>query len=199
MKETVGIPQRYERCTLDNFEPLNLSQVRALGEARKFVERYPCITRGLIFAGETGTGKTHLAAAMLRELAGRVPEDLLFVNFESIQSCQGGSPLHDCPRLQQVSLLVLDNFGIGTPTAETLRSVEQLLEARLHGRRLTILTGAPVRCRDLFRGRTSLDASPTQLFLSALDPALLMKLLSAVRVISVTGDDYRRSHHPLFP
>lgn len=204
LKESIGIPRRYENCSLDNFNPLNLSQTRALSEARKFVERYPGMSRGLLFAGTPGTGKTHLAAAILRELANRIQEDLLFVDFESTLPAQNGA-FHDAgarrqyeKRLQQISLLVIDNFGIGSPTAENLSFIQQLLDARLQLRHLTVLTGEQVRCRELFRGHAPANASRTQLFLSALHPSLLMQLLSSVKVLALTGEDYRQFNSPLF-
>jgi DNA replication protein DnaC len=205
LKESVGIPQRYEHCSLDSFDPHNLSQIRALSEARKFVERYPGVSRGLFFTGAPGTGKTHLAAAILRDLANRIQEDLLFVDFQTILPSQNMAipgmvaRRQDEKRLQRVSLLVVDSFGLASPTADDVRFIQQLLEMRLQRKRVTILTGEPVRCRDLFQGRKSTHISRTQIFLSALHPALLMELLSAVKVLGITGEDYRRSNSPLFP
>lgn len=205
LKESVGIPQRYEHCSLDSFDPHNLSQIRALSEARKFVERYPGVSRGLFFTGAPGTGKTHLAAAILRDLANRIQEDLLFVDFQTILPSQNVAMpgmvarRQDEKRLQRISLLVVDSFGLGSPTADDVRFIQQLLEMRLQHKRVTILTGEPVRCRDLFQGRKSTHISRTQIFLSALHPALLMELLSAVKVLGITGEDYRRSNSPLFP
>ncbi len=200
----VGIPRRYEHCSLDNYDPLNLSQIRALSVARRFVERYPGVSRGLMFTGDPGTGKTHLAAAILRALAGRIQEDMLFVDFESIlpgyrtTAADPGVRRNRERHLERVTLLVLDNFGIGSTSAECLSFIQQLFEARLQQRRLTILTGESIKCRSLFQGRASSKGSETQVFLSALQPALLMKLLSALKVVAVTGDDYRRFRAPLF-
>jgi DNA replication protein DnaC len=205
LKDFLEIPQRYEHCSLENFTPGNLSQIRALNEARKFVERYPSVSRGMMITGTPGTGKTHLAAAILRELAFRSREGLLFVDFESALPSRTGffgameTRRHFEARLQQISLLVVDNFGSGSLTTNDLRFVQVLLSARLERRRLTIFTGGPVRCRELFKGSAAPRGSSAQQLLSALHPALLMQLLSSIKLLAVAGEDHRRFASPLFP
>ena len=63
------IPELYGGCTLANYRPAvgNMTQLRALTYARSLVAEYPHERRGLLFMGAVGTGKTHLAAAILRE------------------------------------------------------------------------------------------------------------------------------------
>ncbi len=204
LEVSVGIPRRYKHCSLDNYDPLNLSQVRALAVARRFVERYPGLSRGLMFTGDPGTGKTHLATSVLRALASRIQEDILFVDFQSILPAHKTTAADSEARrsherhLERVTLLVIDNFGVGSTSAENLCLVQQLLDARLQQGRLTIFTGESIKCRSLFQGRASSKASQTQVFLSALHPELLMRLLSALKVVAMTGDDYRRFRAPLF-
>src|SRR5262245_7677915 len=62
------IDRRYQACTLENFQVYNPSLERALAQARQFVDGFPTNSKGLFFEGLTGVGKTHLAAAILREV-----------------------------------------------------------------------------------------------------------------------------------
>ena len=66
------IPPRYEHCTLESFEPGNASLSASLEKAMAFCAGYPHLGAdeglGLLFSGDNGVGKTHLAVAVLREL-----------------------------------------------------------------------------------------------------------------------------------
>lgn len=59
-----GIPPRYARCTLDNFQPAAPGQAQALAAARELAKLFPGQEKGLLLYGGAGVGKTHLAAAL---------------------------------------------------------------------------------------------------------------------------------------
>jgi DNA replication protein DnaC len=187
IKGPVGIPRRYEHCTLDNFTPSNLSQVRALAVARKFAESAPCQGRQLFIAGEVGVGKTHLAVGILKELLPRFGESAAFVDFPNL--FEGGSC--NWSRLHRIRLLVLDSFGQIRPCEDRLNCSQELLQSRLGSGRLTVLTGGPVRSRMLFRKSLPSNASDTEIFLAALPPALVFQLLNRTRILSLEGEDFR--------
>src|SRR5512147_1971874 len=66
------IPRRYEHCRFDSFSPYEPTLHAPLGVAREWFERWPDrVEHGLLFWGSPGTGKTHLAVAIIRELAER--------------------------------------------------------------------------------------------------------------------------------
>ena len=60
-------------------------------EARRFAERFPMVSRGLFLTGETMSGKTHLAVAILRELFHKFQDDILFVSFDDLVSFHGSA------------------------------------------------------------------------------------------------------------
>src|SRR5262249_54627486 len=67
------IPPRYEHCTLATFEPGEPSLRAALEKSINYCSNYPYLGSadeglGLLFSGDNGVGKTHLAVAVLREL-----------------------------------------------------------------------------------------------------------------------------------
>src|SRR5215510_4609767 len=64
-----AIPERYRDCTIDNFNDMKSAELTAAKRAaREFVDRFPFVDAGLLFVGDSGRGKTHLACAILSEL-----------------------------------------------------------------------------------------------------------------------------------
>jgi DNA replication protein DnaC len=199
LKERVRIPPRYQDCTLDSFTPSNFSQVRALSEARRFADKYPDVERGLMFAGGTGLGKTHLAVGIVREVLQRFRHDVLFVDFPDLLAMHNAlaraeSRLDvDWNRICRVTLLVLDNFGLVSPTDENVYLAERLLRARSEARRITIYTGERLSLRELLRRGAGVKLSGTHRFLSALSPELVLRLMADSRLVSIVGKDYREN------
>ncbi len=144
------IPPRYQGCTLDNFElwdPANPSLGQARRKTREFVDAYPAVTRGLLFMGQTGVGKTHLAVAALKELVLGKGVRGLFVNFlELVQELQlsfDGSGRNREEILRPVvsaELLVLDELGTGKVTPWVSDLMYYVVNARYMEKRITLVT-----------------------------------------------------------
>jgi DNA replication protein DnaC len=86
LEQRSGIPPLYEQASFDNFSTVSGSPAtsdklkRAISAARSYVRNYPFDTAkpGLLFVGDSGTGKTHLAVAVLRQLLSRGHEGVFF-------------------------------------------------------------------------------------------------------------------------
>ena len=192
LKEQVYIPHQYQHCTFDTFRPGTSSQFRALMEARRFAERFPIVSRGLFFTGETMSGKTHLAVAILRELFHKFQDDILFASFDDLVSFhrsasrgQGQRTLWE--RLKAVSLLVLDGLGSPYCDGEVLELTQELIHARSGVKTKTIYTGRTVHCHDLFSPRRNEvnHASETHELLASLPSHTSICLLMGVRILRV--------------
>src|SRR3954468_14025016 len=68
------LPPKFLARTLAGYPPSSAAQQRPLLRPRRFVDEFvpgAAGQRALLFCGPPGNGKTHLLAAMLRELAGQ--------------------------------------------------------------------------------------------------------------------------------
>ncbi len=157
--ERAGLPPRYRDCRLETFKPEVAS-----GSAREQLARARSICRqyidefleadglfretGLIFIGPPGVGKTHLAAAVLRELIEQYRVDGRFVDFTSLlheiqATFDSSSPITKNAVLRPVTnaeVLVLDELGAQKPTPWVSEMLYLIMNARYSRRLPTLFT-----------------------------------------------------------
>lgn len=152
---------QYEHCTLDDFDvafpgAATESLSKALLFARKFVEEYPLEKSGMLLTGPCGTGKTHLAAAILKGLILKKGARCLFRGYSAllkqIQATyskqvvadeETGVVLTEYSILQdviQADVLVLDDLGAEKSSEWTLSMLYHVINERYNDCRTTIIT-----------------------------------------------------------
>lgn len=162
-----AIPARFIGRSLDNFLADTPEKVKALDVAREYAENFDSHARrgsGLILSGMPGTGKSHLATAILQSL---MPERVgLYLTCMSLirmvratwrkDSEQSETQVLDL--LGSVPLLVLDEIGVqyGTDGEQTI--LFDVLDRRYRDMQPTIfLTNQDVKGMQGFIGERTFD------------------------------------------
>lgn len=144
------IPKRYEHCELSNFE--FDGSYRSLASARmaacRFVEEYPLDKTGLLFVGNAGRGKTHLAVGIAKALIQDKGVDCVFYDYaELLKEIQDSyNPSVETTELGllrpvfEAEVLVLDDLGSVRPTEWRWDTIRLMLNTRYNKGLTTIIT-----------------------------------------------------------
>jgi DNA replication protein DnaC len=147
------IPERYRHCSLESFEiyhGADPSLGNALLTARRFVEEFPVDTagKGLLFIGEAGLGKTHLAVGVLKRLIRERGVHGLFCDYrELLKNIQNSyNPQVSTTELELLKpvfaaeVLLLDDLGAQKPSEWIWDTVALVLNSRYNSNQTTIIT-----------------------------------------------------------
>ncbi len=155
--EAARIPKRYEQCDFDNFQTefpdLSPSdqEYKSLHSARflagRFVDEH-LPGQGLLFIGSTGTGKTHLAVAVIRKLIMERQIACLFCDFRELmrQIRQSYDPAVQMTELDVMNpvfdtpVLLLDDLGSAAMTEWQRDTIGYILNKRYSDGQTTIVT-----------------------------------------------------------
>jgi DNA replication protein DnaC len=153
MLAAARIPKRYEHCELasytTDFPGAHPSLAFAQISASKFAQDYdPRDGTGLLIIGKIGTGKTHLAVGIIKELILSKGISCLFYDYrELLKEIQNSynaavqtTELDVLRPVFETDVLVLDELGAIKPTEWVWDTVSLILNTRYNNDRTTIIT-----------------------------------------------------------
>jgi DNA replication protein DnaC len=154
IKGTANIPSNYANATLENFMlPLdNPTQSSGLAivvtQAKGFARAFPNVTPpGLLLIGEPGSGKTHLAVGVMKQLLDKGHE-CVFFDYQNLldrirsgyDAASGAADREAYRAALEAPVLVLDDLGAHRVTEWVEDTVTSIITYRCNNRKPMIAT-----------------------------------------------------------
>jgi DNA replication protein DnaC len=204
------IPKRYEHCELAEFHTDFPGADRSIAlahiAAARFVQEFdPREGKGLLFVGGIGTGKTHLAVGILKELIATRSADCLFCDYrellKQIQNSYNDSvqatELQVLRPVFDAEVLVLDELGAVKPSEWVWDTVSLILNTRYNDKRTTIITTnfpdePAAGAGSEFKPRSAAFAATRKETLGdRIGERMRSRLHEMCRVVEMNGPDFR--------
>ncbi len=208
------IPRRYEHCELANYDTDFPGAHASLAEAHFMASNFarkcdPRGDKGLLIIGKIGTGKTHLAVGIIKELILNRGISCLFYDYrELLKEIQNSynatvqtTELDVLRPVFETDVLVLDELGAVKPTEWVWDTVSLILNNRYNDNRTTIITtnfqDLPERERRGSRlsDREAANHAATQDTLGdRIGERMRSRLHEMCRIVSMEGADFRQTY-----
>lgn len=198
-QQNLELPPRAQHWFIKNFSSFeNDSLKSAKITAREYAAAFPAVDYGLMFVGPTGTGKSHLAVAVLKEVCELKRGNGVFIDFSDLLyqlqrsiGFDGTKNVEAILRpLVDADLLLLDDFASSQGNYWTLDMVYHLLNQRYLKKKHVLIT---TRYAVLPPGAKGGDIHSEHNSLSArVGVSLASRLLEMCRVVVLEGKDHRR-------
>ena len=177
--EKSGVPERYFNEALDTYKITNEMQATAAKAATNFLHAVKCGEfKSLVLIGSAGTGKTHLACAIIREAGGkyRTAPDIVEEMRRAKSFTANDTEADIIKYYGHAPLLVIDEIGRGIASTDEKYMLYQILNARYNTRKPTVLIS----------NFTKAD------FLQYIGVAAADRLVESAEVWELNGESYRR-------
>jgi DNA replication protein DnaC len=202
--ESCRVPPRYEHCTLLSFEPGSDALLQALKKAESYCTGYPYVGPdeglGLLFTGDNGVGKTHLAVAVLRELWEKKGARGQFWDFhELIREIRHSydeetrtTELQVLAPVVETDVLLLDDLGAWKMTEWMLDTLFFILNSRYMSKRATLIT---TNFPDAAPEQAGRDATlrRREYLVERVGTRLRSRLVEMCLLVKMHGDDHRQA------
>lgn len=199
-----NVPARYIDAELSSYRPRDITGVEAVERASDFAWSFRPQSRGLLIYGGYGTGKTYLAASIVRVIALLRGYNVRFIEFSHLLSAlqAGFSHTHgehrhfkdrsiNLPRgglmqtLVDADCLIIDELGEGRQSEWAKSVLEELITKRYNASGTTIITTN-------YDPRRSNIGDPEHLE-ERIGPRLYSRLQQMCDPVPLFGGDYRES------
>lgn len=188
LMEKSGLSRRFRRYTFANFRPMASNGAgRALIRVEEYLANWEENReegRGLYLCGGVGTGKTHLAVAILNELVRKKRVPSLFVtvpelldNLRETYNKPGRNLDEWMDAVQNAEFLVLDDLGSERPTEWVRERIFVIVNHRYREALPTVFTSniGPEELPTQLSGRTA------------------SRIIAMCEGVEIEGDDYRET------
>lgn len=203
------IPPRYEHCELENFDTMGSrsSLAAALLAARRFVEEYPVHQAGLLFVGDIGVGKTHLAVGVLKLLMRDKGIPCLFYDYrELLKDIQNSfNPSVQATEMDvlrpvfDTEMLVIDELGAVKPTDWKWDTISDIINRRYNAQKTTLFTtnfpdlpeSGSEAAADLRSSAAARHANRRDTLGDRVTERMRSRLHEMCKLVEMHGDDFR--------
>src|SRR6266568_2782670 len=212
---TARIPRRYEHCELSNYDTDFPGAHPSLEEAHFIASGFakkcdPRGDKGLLIIGKIGTGKTHLAVGIIKELIVNRGLPCLFYDYRellkeiqnSYNSTVQTTELDVLRPVFETDVLALDELGAVKPTEWVWDTVSLILNTRYNDNRTTIITtnfpnlpAAKFKSNLGSRHREAADyATAEETLGQRIGDRMRSRLQEMCRIIEMDGEDFRQKY-----